>query len=286
MTGPGISVIVCTRNRAPQLQRTLASLERMQYDGAWELIIVDNASSDETPVVMEAFERNHIGRTFCTVEPVPGLARARNRGLACATAPIVAFTDDDCYPQPDWLTRICTCFRENDRLGFLGGRILLFSPDDLPITIITETERREFLPGSLIPPGAIQGANVAFRRAALEQVEGFDNRLGPGTRYVCDDIDAVASISAAGWAGAYDPRPIVLHDHGRNRPMEGRALLHAYMRGAGAYYAKRLADPRTRVACIRHLARRVVTKPRFALHEVSGAVQFWRDGRREERRRT
>jgi GT2 family glycosyltransferase len=271
---PDIAVIICTRNRAPRLRQAIAALQRLEYDGAWELIVVDNASSDDTPAVLDELSRGGALQARCTTEPTPGLARARNRGLQLANATIVAFTDDDCYPEPAWLTDIAACFAERRKLGFIGGRILLYSASDLPVTINTAADRQEFTPGTLIPPGAIQGANMAFRRAALEEVGGFDSRLGAGTPYPCEDIDAAAAISAAGWAGAFDPRPTVLHHHGRQDPAEGRVLLRSYMRGAGAYYAKRLADPRTRAACARHLAARMVAKPRFAVHEVAGALRY------------
>lgn len=279
MSVPAVSLVICTRDRAPQLARALKSLEAIRFDRPWELVLVDNGSSDGTPDLLAEFSRRFAVTARVVREEQRGLARARNRGLALASGELVAFTDDDCYPAPDFLARIYECFAESSTLGFLGGRILRHDPDDLPMTILPASERRDFPPPSFVRPGAVQGANMAFRRRALLEVGGFDIRLGAGTAFACEDIDVVARLSAAGWPGAYDPRPLVYHHHGRKTRAELRTLVGSYLDGAGAYYLKCLSEPQLRGACARHWLARWAMKPHQAARETRAAVDFWRTTR-------
>jgi glycosyltransferase involved in cell wall biosynthesis len=172
-----LSLVICTRNRALQLVECLRSLTKIRYSAPWELIIVDNGSKDETHDVISSYTGSLPLKSI--IEPRPGLARARNRGWTMSMGDIVAFTDDDCYPAEDLLQSIVLCFEENSRLGFLGGRILLHDPEDYPSTIQETLHRHEFRPGQFFPTGLVHGANLACRRAALESVNGFDERFGP-----------------------------------------------------------------------------------------------------------
>jgi GT2 family glycosyltransferase len=87
---------------------------------------------------------------------------------------------------------------------------------------------------------------MAFRRAVLERIGGFDERLGHGTRFSCEDIDAVASALWAGFSGVYDPRAVVYHHHGRRGESEVRELRRRYDEGRGAYYAKYISAKKSR----------------------------------------
>jgi GT2 family glycosyltransferase len=273
---PEISVIICTRNRAVQVGRTLLHLQALRFDRPWELVLVDNGSSDGTWMVLTRFSREFDGSVILAQEPRRGLGRAHTRGLELSSAAIIAIIDDDCYPEPDYLLRLHECFAEEPLLGFLGGRILLYDPTDLPITIQTSRNRCDLRPGSFVPPGLIQGANMAFRRSALEAAGGFDVRLGPGTPFNCEDVDVATRISAAGWTGAYDPRPTVYHHHGRKTRQEARDLARSYAHGRGALYAKCLLDPRLRMACARYWAGTWgVRRMGRAAREVAGAAHYW-----------
>ena len=131
-------------------------------------------------------------------------------------------------------------------LVFVGGRILLHDPTDRRITIQESLEPLSFPPGSFIRPGVIQGANVAYRRAALTEVGGFDPWFGAGALYSGDETELMARISAAGWNGAYDPKPVVYHHHGRKTANDEWRLMRWYDRGRGAYYAKCMLNRRMR----------------------------------------
>ncbi len=248
---PPISVILCTRNRATSLARALDTLNTLRYPGDWELVIVDNASSDATPGVIEAFE----ARAPCPVRhvqaPVPGLSRARNIGLAHASKPLVAFVDDDCYPAVDYLEATARAFTD-PTIGFAGGRVLLHDPNEQRITVQESTQGERIAPLTFLRSGRIHGANMAFRRDAVIALRGFDERLGAGTLFrAAEDSDMMRRLSAAGWHGLYAPDMVVRHHHGRTTRAEVAALLAGYDRGIGAGMIKCLLDARLRATYAR-----------------------------------
>lgn len=239
-----LSLVVCTRNRGDQLHFALEHCARLQVEQPWELVVVDNGSTDGTSAVLKEFAQSFDGSVRLLFEPKPGLARARNTGWRAASGSIVAFTDDDCYPQADYLAQIHRCFEEAS-VGFLGGRVLLYDPEDYPITIQLLDRRVDLPPRSFVPPGLIHGANFAFRRDILEAIGGFDERFGAGTElFSAEDTDALARASAYGCRGAYDPRPVVFHHHRRRDLNEIRRLQRAYTIGGGAYWLKCALNPR------------------------------------------
>lgn len=120
---------------------------------------------------------------------------------------------------------------------------MLYDPTDYNFTTIEKAEREDIKPNSFVPAGMITGANFSFRRSALEAVGGFDDDFGSGTNFSCEDVDILARMSAKGWAGAYDPAPVVYHHHGRKTKTEIDRLILQYDYGRGAYYAKCLLSP-------------------------------------------
>ena len=269
------SLVICTRNRAEQLRATLEAVSRMQYDRAWEVICVDNGSTDSTRSVVEEFIDGTRLRLRYKSEPVLGLSHARNAGWRACTGAIIAFTDDDCYPGKDFLSETANCFAEQHQLGFVGGRITLFDALDAAISIQLRDRPIAFETGDFISAGDIQGANFSFRRSALESVNGFDTRLGAGTRFPCEDIDVVARLLVAGWSGRYDPRPVVAHHHRRRADDEIEELVKGYDRGRGAYYAKQVMRSSTRRVSLRHWLSAVRRQTlRTTLRELMGAAEF------------
>lgn len=247
-----ISLIVCTRNRANQLRRALTSCAELSFDRPWELIVVNNGSSDETASVLSAFAEHCPFPVVIVDEPTPGLSRARNRGLAHARGRVVAFTDDDCYPAPDFLAAIHTCFSSKD-IAYCGGRVLLFDPTDRRITIQESNIHREIAPNSYIRSGWIHGANMAFVKETAIQLGGFDERFGAGGRYPSgEDTDLLRRFSAAGLSGVYDPAIMVYHHHGRKTAKEEADLLRGYAKGVGACMMKYCLHKPTRALYLRH----------------------------------
>lgn len=269
-----LSLVICTRGRPRQLEACLDRVRRLSGAATWELVVVDNGPGDAASDVLRRYQREASHPLTVVVESKPGLGRARNRGWRAATGELIAFTDDDCYPAEDYVDRIVDCF-EDRALGFLGGRVLLFDPNDFPLTIQELDRRIEIEPGSFIPAGLILGANFAFRRTALEAIDGFDPGLGAGTPFACEDVDALARTAAAGWRGAYDPRPLVYHHHRRKTREEGLRLRRVYDLARGAYYMKCVISPALRARYLRAWLRLIATqRPRRTARELRGALAY------------
>lgn len=237
-SGVAISLIICSRDRCRQLARCLESVRHLTFAGPWELIIVDNGSTDETAAVTQKFIENGEVQARYLFEPGAGKSRGLNTALGIARGQILAFTDDDCYPAPDFLSQVWSAF-EDPRVGYIGGRILLHDPTDHPITINESTTPRTFSAGSFVCAGSVQGANMAFRRAVLLEIGGFDPLFGPGATFAAEEIEAVARASAAGWKGLYRPEVVVSHHHGR-KSSDAPSLWKYYGIGRGAFHTKLL----------------------------------------------
>ena len=242
---PTISVIVCTHNRRAQLERCLEALLRIKSDHIWELIIVKNACTDGTADFLKALPSGPVPIKVVD-EPLKGGGRARNRGLEVAEGRYLGFVDDDCYVTEDYIDAMIAAFNDHPEAGFIGGRILLYDKSDLHLTIDEHEAVRSYQPYTFMPAGAIHGANVAFRREVLDRIGGFNNDFGAGASYCTEDTVAQANTLWAGFAGAFDPRPVVFHHHGRKTKDDLRKLFKIYDAGVGSYYAHFLLRKDTR----------------------------------------
>jgi glycosyltransferase involved in cell wall biosynthesis len=213
---------------------------------AWELLLVDNGSTDSTRQVITAFSTRAPFPVHYILETRPGLGRARNAGWQRSSGSIVAFTDDDCYPRSDFLEHVFSAFA-NQNIDYLGGRVLLHDPNDYPITIQTHPDRIVLPAEKGVIAGLIHGANMCARRNVLENCEGFDPLLGPGAAIPAgDDHDFLDRASASGFIGVYDPDVVIYHHHGRRLPQDVARLQRAYDVSRGACYMKGILDRRRR----------------------------------------
>jgi cellulose synthase/poly-beta-1,6-N-acetylglucosamine synthase-like glycosyltransferase len=229
------SVIVCSRDRPQQLESALPSILAALRPGD-ELVVVDSASrTDATATIARALG----------IEPIrvaePGLARARNAGIAASRNPLVAFTDDDCRPDAGWLSAAARAFSE-PHVGAVTGRVRSGRPAGLANSTLDRPDRR-VVAGVTDPARLGHGANMAYRRAALESIGRFDERLGAGTPMRSgEDVDAFFRTLEAGWTLVYEPEASVLHDEQRDEETLG--LRYGYGLGNGAFRAKVLARDR------------------------------------------
>jgi glycosyltransferase involved in cell wall biosynthesis len=269
-----VSLVICTRNRGRQLSGCLDAVAAIRTRIPWELIIVDNGSSDDTARVCAEFA-TAAAFPVCTVhEAIPGLGRARNRGWHAAKGDLITFTDDDCYVAPDHIDRVVDLFVD-PAVGYGGGRITLFDPTDYPLTIQLQDTPERVPPQSYVRAGFLQGANMAFRRAALAQIAGFDPSFGPGNRFVGDDVDAECRALFAGWVGAYDPTLTVAHHHGR-KAAAARRMMHVYNVAIGAYWAKFLLRSDTRATFMRYVYWETRRAPIInVVQEAEGAIKYF-----------
>jgi len=238
--GLALSVIVATHNRAAKLRLTLEALAEQETPSGleWEVLVVDNGSTDLT---LEEFRRAAMrtpGRFRYMFEPRLGKSRALNSGLKVARGGVIALTDDDVSPARDWVATAATVL-DRWKVDGAGGRILPRWEVEAPAWLvrsrrlldtlaIMDYDKPRMLP---LPPGMhpqVWGANMVYRRSALVALDGFDPNLGPvgGRRFCSEDIDIVRRMLAAGFAMAYDPGLTVYHRVPRAR------LRRAYFRRA------------------------------------------------------
>ena len=230
-----LSVLICTRNRAKSLAATLERFFAQRFAGDYELelLLVDNASTDDTKQVAERFH----GRLRYLFEPLPGLSRARNAGLHAAQGEIIVFTDDDVLVADDWLDEIHREFAGDPGLMMLGGRVLPAREGLQPVAIFPLGERREFVFPS--GGGVAMGANMAFRREVFDRVGLFDVRLGAGTFLAGgEDIELFYRALRAGFKFVYAPNVLVHHDHDRETLAQACRLNYGYGKAYPAYILK------------------------------------------------
>ena len=234
-----VSLIICTRDRCRQLVLCLEAMRHISFERPWELIIVDNGSTDDTAAVIQEFIGSTSIQAVYLFEPQPGKSTGLNTALRVAHGQILAFTDDDCYPAPDFLSRVWSAF-DDPSVGYIGGRIVMHDPADHPIKIIEPTTRVTFPAGSFVCVGCVKGANMAFRRSVLLDIGGFDPLFGPGALFPsAEEAEAAGRASAMGWTGEYHPEVVVRHHYGP-KAADAAALWKEYAIGRGAYHMKLL----------------------------------------------
>ncbi|PKM12940.1 MAG: hypothetical protein CVV13_03700 [Gammaproteobacteria bacterium HGW-Gammaproteobacteria-3] len=219
------SVIISTRNRAallPRLFNALATMEKVYRDD-WELIMVDNGSTDTTRARFDAEIQNNRLPIVAVSAPVPGKSRALNLALKQARGDLVIFTDDDVEPEPLWLASYIEAGLSHPELNGFAGRVLPRWLGPIPAWLHTEgefalprgiTNTRDFgnephiLPGDIIPGGV----NTALRKTALLQTGGFREDIGPGTSVpFAEDTEYMARYKNQGGLFFYVPKALLYH---------------------------------------------------------------------------
>ena len=235
-----VSIVVATRNRSKRLAPFLDAIAKIDHPGPWEVVLVDNASTDDTFDVLSAFAARRPESVRVLQVGAGGKTVALNAGILEAKGQILAFTDDDCYVDPGYVSAIWNAFQDPE-IGFVTGRILLHDPTDAPVTIELATDIELFKPKMFamnLLDGRIHGANMAIRRSAVLEAGSFDPLLGPGARFsAAEDVDMLARVNLLGWAGRYEPSVVVSHHHGR-KMADLPPVFEAYSRGRGAYHMK------------------------------------------------
>ncbi len=218
---PDVSVVVCTRERPDQLRVCLDSLDALATRPA-EVVVVDNSESDErTRRLCSEYSVRYVH------EPIPGQARARNRGILQARGDLIAFTDDDCVVDPHWLDGLGHVFADPLVMAVTGyiGPLELETPSQCLFEVCRPFPRRfakTVFDGCVIAPAiaagdAGAGANVVFRRDLFAELGAFAEHLGPGTpARAADDTDVFYRILASGYRIVFDPARIVWHRHRRD----------------------------------------------------------------------
>jgi GT2 family glycosyltransferase len=217
-SGLRITVVVPTFRRAVHLRRCLAAL-RCQERAPDEVILVIRPGDAQTEEVKGSTEFAPLPLRWLETT-ASGVVAAENAALEAATSDVVAFTDDDAAPRPDWLRRIEAHFLADPRLGGLGGRDWMHRGDGLAIGSKRDVNRVQWFGrvigynhlgvGAPREVDVLKGANMSFRRLAIGQIR-FDDRLrGNGAQVHLDHSFALA-VKRAGWKLVYDPEVAVDH---------------------------------------------------------------------------
>ncbi len=219
-----ITVIVCTHNRGESLSQTLDSLAASSLPSScsWEVLVVDNDSSDCTRDVANAFCARSAGRFRYVFERHPGLSTARNSGVRAALGEILAFTDDDVTVDPAWLRNLTARLKEDKQWAGAGGRTLPTQPFSPPEWLSQEQPVQwGGVLGGLFDLGdkagslsiAPYGTNMAFRKEMFEKYGEFRSDLGrgPGNLMSCEDTEFGQRLLEAGEHLHYEPSALVYH---------------------------------------------------------------------------
>jgi glucosyl-dolichyl phosphate glucuronosyltransferase len=251
-----ISAIICTHNRAPYLRKAIQSLiEQTLPPDCYEIIVVDNHSSDETRDVVEAF--GNIGHLRYVFEPVPGLSRARNTGWRQAQGQYVAFLDDDAVARPHWIEKYLEAFETTKPLpGSVGGKCEPIweapRPDWLDEKLLTSLSVYDWSdhPIILTKDQWVSGCNIAYPVDVLARIGGFREDLGrTGKNLLAGEETFVRrQLDSLGYNTLYHPEIAVGHHISPSRMNKTWFRKHAFGTGKSQafmdYGGKPLSMPR------------------------------------------
>jgi GT2 family glycosyltransferase len=208
---PMITAVVCSYNGARTIRDTLEWLGRLEYP-SYEVLVIDDGSTDATASIAREFGVRVIST------PNHGLSHARNLGLAAAAGEIVAYIDDDAYPDPHWLTFLARAFMTTDHAGIGGPNIpppgdgplaaCVANAPGGPVHVLLSDDVAEHIPG----------CNMAFRKDRLQAIGGFD----PQFRRAGDDVDVCWRLQEQGWTLGFSAAAMVWHHR--------RSSIRAYLR--------------------------------------------------------
>ena len=205
---PLVSVVVSTRNHSRFLAGTIAGVMGQDLAADFEMIVVDDASTDSTPEVMRqalAGATHHL--VYARLDVNRGPACGRNAGLELARGQYIAFTDSDCTPAPGWLRAGLAAFTSPD-IGIVQGRTE-GARDRAPF-FSHYIETRHF-------DGSFSTSNVLYRREAIGDLR-FDpectyNHEGrPDSNFFWEDTDLGWRVSAMGWKAVFADGALVYHE--------------------------------------------------------------------------
>lgn len=201
---PFISVVVCSYNGARTIRDTLEGLAKLEYPH-FEAIVVNDGSTDSTPEIASEYNVRLINI------PQGGLSNARNVGMRAAQGEIIAYIDDDAYPDPQWLMYLAHTFVHTSYAGVGGPNIAppgdgaiaecVANAPGGPLHVLLSDQEAEHIPG----------CNMAFRKTCLQAIDGFD----PQFRTAGDDVDICWRLQQQGWSLGFNPAAVVWH-HRRN----------------------------------------------------------------------
>jgi glycosyltransferase involved in cell wall biosynthesis len=278
-----ITVIVCTYNRDGSLAKALQSLaaSTLPNSAEWEVLVVDNHSTDRTAEVVAGVSKQHPGRFRYIFEPQQGLSHARNAGVREARGEVLAFTDDDVTVEPTWMHYLTASLHSREWAG-AGGRTIpsepfspprwlaLQGPYDMGAALAALFDLGPEPCELMRPP---YGANMAFRKVMFEKYGLFRTDLGaspnrevPG---VNEDIEFGGRLLAAGERLRYEPLAVVYH------PIFEQRVRQSYFLGWYYDYGRAMARGWDCGPAILGVPRRCFTFFKFLATSLPLSVLLW-----------
>jgi glucosyl-dolichyl phosphate glucuronosyltransferase len=241
------SVIICTHNRAGDLKANLPRLHELNYPlKEYEVLVIDNGSADETADVIKAAAQFNNTIVYLREDRL-GLSHARNRGIVAAKGDLIAFIDDDAWPEGNWLAELEKGFAD-PRVGCVGGRVVPFFslqngwPTWLPerlrgfFTVVDYPEKRD-----LHYPGYPAGTNISFRKKVLSEIGPFSSSLGRNGESLLsmEEVELCLRIERAGHKILYLPDAVVHHAVNEARLTRGWVEERCYWQGISAAFLEK-----------------------------------------------
>jgi glycosyltransferase involved in cell wall biosynthesis len=246
MPNPRISAIICTHNRDQYLGAAIDSLLVQDFPD-YEVVVVDNASSDRTREIATA--REPVKYIY---EPNLGLSVARNTGAQASNAEILAYLDDDAVASPGWLSALYKAYENNEKLAIAGGKVTLLWPDGA-------TPPKWLSPGLSAGLGAYdlgdtvvyidnpnltpRGLNYSMRREFLTQIGGFDPNLGRVGKNLLSNEELFMTELALknGWKVAYLPDALAAHNVSPERLQPAWFINRSWWQGISECYREQVS---------------------------------------------
>ncbi len=250
MPDTSISAIICTHNRDTYLGGAIDSLLAQNTAIGFEVIVVDNGSSDRTAEVVK--QRLADPRLKYVFEPVLGLSVARNTGAVNASGEILAYLDDDAVASTSWLQILYSAYQENSKLAIAGGKVTLLWPEgtqpprwlspglagnlgayDLGTTVI-------YIENPGLTP---RGLNYSIRSSFLKEIGGFDTNLGRVGKNLLsnEELQMTELALKRGWQVAYLPDALVAHNVSPERLNRSWFFSRGWWQGISECYREQLA---------------------------------------------
>lgn len=231
-----VSVVVSTHNRQEALRAALERLLHQVGDVPYEVLIVDNNSTDDTRAIVEGAMASSPVPLHYLFEPRQGVSYGRNTGILHARAPIIAITDDDCHAAPDWVASIVRSFERYPDVDCIGGRVVPEWPDHVPswftglqagpLAICEHGDRNLPVDAGQAAP-CLLTANLASRRSAFDKAGMFSTEYPRG-----QDREIQLRMWRAGCRGLYVPDIVV------TVPIPPERLKKPYFRSWFSNYGK------------------------------------------------
>ena len=252
---PAISVIVSTRNRAQCLPEVLGTLAAQECSAPFEVIVIDNGSTDGTSALLEEWCRRDT-RFRTAHEPRPGLSRGKNAGVRMARAPLLVFTDDDMRVDPRWLESYRSLFSGHDgELLVAGGPVVPIAHDLgawpewlddaalVDVGLLNHGDERELVRFEYVWGGNIAVPKLVFDRLGLwDETAGLqaEQRVTGEDSQFYEDTELQDRVRNAGGSAWFCPDAVVHHRVDRQVVTPRLICSTAFSRGRSDFWQRRL----------------------------------------------